>query len=192
MTTTPTNRRLTLADLSAADRERIAVCFHEAGHAVASVALGGAVTMAVVGPNGSGGAMGEVQHNHVPVGAMSAITYAGPWAQARWLAGRRPTQRDLYAVLDGHGCRDYAALQASGDTAEASRIVPLLERCWPAITTLAVKTLYHPRKACLARNADVLAALGITDGGGPGSHQLAMIRSGRAPGSFRVTPARSG
>jgi hypothetical protein len=34
---------------------------------------------------------------------------------------------------------------------------------------------------------DVCAALGLTDDGGPGSRGLAIIRSGRAPGSFTLT-----
>ena len=177
--------KLTLADLTETEREWIAVAFHESGHAVATVVLGGRISMAVVGSDGRSGALGETHPAHVPEGAMPLITFAGPWAEARWLAGRRPSTRDLFRVLDGHGCHDYRSLQASGGTAAVSSVVPLLERCWPAITRLASR-LYHPRTARLVRQPDVLAALGITDGGGPGSHELALIRSGSAPGTFRV------
>lgn len=187
---TRTTTKLALSDLSDTDRERIAVCFHEAGHAAAAVLLGGRISMAVVGPDRDR-SVGSTHHARVPAGAMPQITYAGPWAQARWLAGRRPTQADLFRVLEGHGCHDFRFLQADGGTAAGSVIVPMLDRCWPAITALAGQ-LYHPSKAQLIRQGDVLAALGITDGGGPGSMQLAMIRSGSAPGSFRVTAARSG
>jgi len=38
-----------------------------------------------------------------------------------------------------------------------------------------------------ANHADVCAALGLTDDGGPGSVELALIRSGSVPGAFTVT-----
>jgi hypothetical protein len=42
---------------------------------------------------------------------------------------------------------------------------------------------------CPRRFAAACATLGVTNGGGPGSFQLAMIRSGSAPGTFTVTRA---
>ena len=42
------------------------------------------------------------------------------------------------------------------------------------------------------RHEDVCAALELSDDGGPGSFELALIRSGCAPGTFTVTRAMSG
>ncbi len=39
----------------------------------------------------------------------------------------------------------------------------------------------------VARHADICAVLHLTDGGGPGSIELATIRSGCRPGTFTVT-----
>lgn len=177
-----TTTRLTLADLTETERERIAVAFHEAGHAVAATLLGGRISMAVVGSDGRDGALGETHHAHVPEGAMPSILFAGPWAEARWRAGRRPSSRELYRVLDGHGCRDYRSLQASGGTAAASARMPvLLERCWPSVVTLAQR-LWHPG---IARHADVCAALSIPTG--DNGHERSLILAGSAPGSFTTT-----
>ena len=114
-------------------------------------------------------------------------------AEARWLAGKRPSQRQLFAVLDDTGHLDRRALCAAaaadvcGDaSAEARLTVPtLLERAWPSVIIVA-QTIH---RAGEATHDDVLTALGITDGGGPASHALAMIRAGGSPGSFTVIPA---
>ena len=65
-------------------------------------------------------------------------------------------------------------------------VVPLLERCWPSIRTLAAQMWRDSE----VRHADVCAALGIPpqDNG----FELALIRSGSAPGTFTVTRAASG
>ncbi|MCH9735715.1 MAG: hypothetical protein K0U78_14385 [Actinomycetia bacterium] len=173
---------LTLADLTELERDRLAVAVHEAGHAVAATLLGGRISMACVGTFG-GYALGETRHSHVPAGAEPSILFAGPWAEARWLTGRRPTPRDMYRVLDGHGCRDYTALQASGGTAAASSVAVLLERCWPSVIELA-KRLWHPG---IARHTEVCAALGLSSDPDTRAVELALIRSGSAPGTFAVS-----
>ena len=116
---------------------------------------------------------------------MPSITYAGPWAEARWLAGRRPSQRDVYPVLDTTGHFDDKALCAAGGTVTGARVVPQLTRCWPSVAKVAQK-LYRDGEA---RHDAVCAALGLSDSGGPCSVELAMIRSGSVPGSFTVTRA---
>ena len=79
--------------------------------------------------------------------------------------------------------RDYVELLASGGTAAAAHVVPVLERCWEAVIA-AARQLHTEGEI---GHADVCAALGLTDGGGPGSIELAMIRSGSRPGSFTIT-----
>jgi hypothetical protein len=59
----------------------------------------------------------------------------------------------------------------------------LLTRCWHAVVVVAQR-LWRDSEV---RHADVCQALGLSDDGGPGSFELALIRSGHAPGSFTVT-----
>jgi hypothetical protein len=69
--------RLRLADLAAAERLRVAVSFHEAGHAIENVLLGGRIHAAAVGDGGDGrasGPLGATVHAQVP---------EGTWARGR-------------------------------------------------------------------------------------------------------------
>jgi hypothetical protein len=157
--------RLTLADLTDNDRQRIRTAFHEAGHAVAATVLGGRIFRAEVCDGRTFGVLGKTVHDHVPEGWWPSIVYAGPWAEARWLAGRRPTQRDMFGVLATTGRLDDKALSASGGFTEGARVVPLLERCWPSVIAVAQKLVRDNE----VRNEDVYDALHLTDGGGPGS-----------------------
>jgi hypothetical protein len=63
-----------------------------------------------------------------------------------------------------------------GNTSSEARLTvqPLLERAWPAVINLAKKVHVDGE----ATHDDVWKALGITDGGGPGSSQLASLRAG--------------
>jgi hypothetical protein len=72
---------------------------------------------------------------------------------------------------------------AAGGIAAGAGVEPLLARCWSSVVTVA-KQLYH---ATDARHDDVCAALCIpaTDN----AHELSLIRSGCAPGTFTVTRA---
>jgi hypothetical protein len=56
--------------------------------------------------------------------------------------GRRPSQRQLYAVLDVTGRCDWVLLVGAGITM-ATHIVPLLERSWPAIREVAAQLFSH-------------------------------------------------
>ncbi|MBV5244441.1 hypothetical protein KUF57_12950 [Mycolicibacterium sp. PAM1] len=181
-TTKARRRPLTLADLTEEKRRGLCVAVHEAGHAVAATVLGGRITAAVLGDGKTFGVLGRTVHRTVPEGTWPSILYAGPWAEARFIAGRRPSQRQLFAVLDGSGHLDSKALCAAaaadvyGDTsAEARLTVPtLLERAWPSVISVA-QTIHRTGEA---RHDDVCEALGITDGGGLTSTQLANLRAG--------------
>jgi hypothetical protein len=120
----------------------------------------------------------------MPHSARALIAYAGPFSQVRGRTGRRPTMRQMFAVMDAGGCRDYSELCASGGTVAGVDVVPLVERCWPAVTTVALKLF----KDGAVKNADVLAALGLSADDEVRGIELAMIRSGSAPGSFTVSP----
>lgn len=171
-----------MTDRTISQRRRVSV--HEAGHAVAAVVLGATVRISALDAPEHPERAGHTALRDVPPGALPPITYAGPWAEARLRAGRRPTERELHAVLSRAGHLDEAALCESGQSIEARRVVPLVERCW--ISVLAVADVIERRGA--ATHGDVCAAPGLPDGdhGGLGSATLAMIRSGAAPGTFAV------
>lgn len=40
----------------------------------------------------------------MPRASEPEVAYSGVWAQARWCHDRRPTQREVYSVLNGTGC----------------------------------------------------------------------------------------
>ncbi|MCV7223640.1 M50 family metallopeptidase [Mycolicibacterium elephantis] len=166
---------LRLTDLTPHERQHLETCVHEAGHAVAAALLGGRIHTAAVADSRVWGVTGKTVHDDVPDGSWASTVYAGPWAQARWRAGKRPTQREIYDVLATAAQHDDRALLASGGTqAVDQRLTGLLTRCWPGVVRVAQK-LHRDGEAT---HADVCAALGITDGGGPGSVQLANIRAG--------------
>lgn len=172
---------LTRADLTTREREIIERCFHEAGHAVAGVVLGGVLSRAVVSGGLRGGTIcAHATFEDLPPGEPE-IALAGPWAQARWRHDRTPRLRELYAVLDGAGRVDRNLISAAGGPAAAAGIVPVLQRCWPSIVTVAAQLW----RTTDARHGDICAALGIP--AADNSHELSLIRSGCAPGSFTIT-----
>ncbi len=162
--------------LSERELDRLATAFHEAGHAVAAVVLGGRVHPVLVDDHP------RTEFTTLPAGTTSAVALAGPWSEARWTNGRVPGPADVRAALSRNGSDDQA-LCAAGGPHQGAFVVPLLERCWPAVKVLT-KTLYFNGRG---GHADVTAALGLPDEGGPGSLGLAMIRSGSGPNTFRVS-----
>lgn len=178
------SKRLTLADLPAKKREHLELCVHEAAHAVAGVIYGARLRSAVVASGRVLGNQGmtRFEPDDFPEYRKAEVAYSGSYGQAKFRAGgRRPSQRELYAVLGTCGYKDErslvaAAASATGDHS-ARDVVPLLERCWPAVITLAQQL----RRSGEVRHDDVLAALGVTDGGGLTSVQLASLRSGSRP-----------
>lgn len=160
--------------LTDAEMQRIATAFHEAGHAAASVLAGGRVARAVINDGNP-----RTEFVSIPAGRETEVSYAGPWAEAWWLAGHTPGPADIRRVLAANRSDDRALCAAGGPHLEAT-VVPLLDRCWPAVKAVTSKLFHHGQ----VDHADVCAALGLTDDGGPGSLELAMIRSGSVPGSF--------
>ncbi len=181
-----------LAALIAHEHLRISVAWHEAGHAVAGVLLGGRLRTAAViegtrNSNAISAPRGETKMDALPAGRRAAFAYAGPWAELRGTTGRRPRLYALLAALDysSHATSDGAVLAMHGGTAAGDPVVPLLERCWPAVETVAQKLF----KDNCVEHKDVVAALGLSADAETRSVELALIRSGSAPGTFTVTAA---
>lgn len=178
---TAKKRRLTRADLTDRERRHLAACVHEAGHAVACAMLGGEINTAAVSNGRIFGVEGVTTFVSMPDTIDPKVTYAGVWAEARWEYGPRPTSAQLRHLRNRNRADD-KALCASGvrdmygnPTAEArSTVPPLLDKAWPAVVRVAQQLFTSGE----ATQADVLAALGITDGGGPGSSQIASLRAG--------------
>ena len=162
--------------LTDADRHRIAAAFHEAGHAVAAVALGGRIQRSVLDDTP------RTEFDVMPSGREPEVTFAGLWCEARWLAGGHPGPLDIHRVLAANPADD-KSLCAAGGHAEGAGVVSLLTRCWSPVVTVA-KKLFRDGEV---GHDDVCAALGLSDEGGPGSFELALIRSGSAPGTFTVS-----
>lgn len=182
-TTRPPRGQLTLADTTPRERQHLRTCVHEAGHAVAGVVLGALLRNSVVSTGRITGIQGLTSFSHdTPTWHQPSIAFAGPWAEARWLVEGRPSQRQLNRILDGSGYKDHRALCAAaardvfGDPTAQARlsVPPLVERAWPAVVRVAQQL----HRAGEVIQADVLAALGVDDGGGLTSSQLAGLRSG--------------
>lgn len=169
---------LPLADLTARECEHLELCVHEGVQSVAGVALSAQLRSAVVTKSKVMGLEGltTFEPTDFPSSREAKIAYSGVYGQAKFRAGghRRPTQREVFSILSRGGYKDERTLIAAGGTHLGQFVTPLVDRCWPAIIRTA-QTLY---KTGEVTQADVLAALGITDGGGRTSSQLANIRAG--------------
>ena len=152
--------------LTEADYERIAVAMHEAGHACAAILFGAKVRRAVLGDNP------RTEFHDLPGRYQAEITYAGPWCEARFRAGRRG-RFDINRAMP-IGSSDYTALVAAGGPDAGLGVVPVLHRSWSAVVTVTKKLFFDGH----AGHRDVCAALGLSDEGGPGSFELANIRAG--------------
>ncbi|MGE5693950.1 MAG: hypothetical protein ACM4D3_01565 [Candidatus Sericytochromatia bacterium] len=150
--------------------------------------VGGVLQSAVVsGGLRHGEISGLTTVDVMPPGHEPEVAFAGVWAQACWRHGRRPSQREMYGMLDGTGCKDRNMLSAAGGTAAGVGIVPLLERCWPTICEVATQLFGHSQVS----HDDVTKALGLSVDPNTAAIELAHIRVGSAPGSFTVTKALS-
>lgn len=167
------------SDLTETERARISASFHEAGHAVAAVLAGGRLTEVKL--NASGDSLGACTYEGLTVEGDHAVTYAGPWCEARWTHGPGLQLADIRSVIRSNPSDgDELALAASALPRHTERD---LETCWPAITTLA-KALYFDGTLT---HAAVTAALGLPESGGERSMAANMIRAGHAPGTYTVT-----
>ncbi|MFM8598890.1 MAG: hypothetical protein ACKOB8_07780 [Mycobacterium sp.] len=110
----------------------------------------------------------------------SHIAAASAVAEAMLTHGPRPTLRQIEARLCGSD-RDELHTEAMTTLrpvpVPAVEVIALLSRCWSAVADIGADLyLRH-----MLTHAHVCAALELTDEGGPGSVQLAMIRSGWMP-----------
>ena len=175
------------ADLTPREVDLCALAIHEAGHATACVLLSGHVRAVVASgdPDGDSPLRGNTLTDPAS-GTEPLIAYAGCWAEARWRVGRNPTQAEVVAVLSRNRCEggtgDDQVLMAAGGVAAAAGVPGLLTRNWAGVCRLA-GAVYRQGTA---RHADVLAALGLSDDAATRAVELSLLRSGAAPGTFRV------
>ncbi|BBZ64515.1 hypothetical protein [Mycolicibacterium monacense] len=192
---TTKKRRLTRADLTDRERRHLAACVHEAGHAVACAMLGGEIHSAVVSNGRIFGLQGSTTFAQLPDTIDARVTYAGLWAEARWEHGPRPTTAQLRHLRRTNGHDDARLCAAAtadvygyGDPSREARsaVPPLLDRAWPAVVRVAQQLFTSGE----ATHDDVCKALGITDGGGTGSSQIASLRAGlRSVPKIAAVPA---
>jgi hypothetical protein len=163
----------------------VRLCFHESGHAVIGAVFGGELRQAVVGGGRVTGLSGVTNFDDMAIARHPTTALAGPWAEARWLAGGRPSPRDLDAVLAAGGRKDRDALTAAGAAVPdvVGELSGLGERCWPAVVKVA-KRLYRDGEVF---HEQVCDALSIPETGN--AHHRSLIWAGAVPGSFTVTPA---
>ncbi|MEC4858335.1 hypothetical protein R2325_23130 [Mycobacteroides chelonae] len=103
------------------------------------------------------------------------------------MAGGRPSPEQVAAILADGGSCDQAQIHeahaASGGWAAVDHAAEdrLLARCWPSVLGLAARMFQKVE----IDHLDVLAALGLDRD--TSAFGLASIRSGSAPGSFRIS-----
>ena len=176
--------------LSDTDRQRLGLAVHEAAHAVVGVLHGATVESATLTADGSDGDCtftSEVFATSTR-GHRSLIAAAGAAAAAVFHHGPQPSLRQVEAQLGDSDREDLRLTSLSSRQSlpeQLTEVLPVVLRCWSAIGTLAAG-LYLGNELS---HADVCTALGLADGGGPGSLELAIIRSGGAPGTFTVVRA---
>jgi hypothetical protein len=157
------------------------VAVHEAGHAVAAQVLGGRVREAMIFPAWPGRTeldrQGMTSYRDLPEPARGSVLYAGTYAQARWCDGQRPRPHALAAARKRHGGTDDYELSALVSAGHWYRhdANPIIERCWPAVMTVAGKLF----ATNTANETDVLAALGCDElRRDAKTHRLASLRAG--------------
>ncbi|MBI3213153.1 MAG: hypothetical protein HYZ38_04975 [Mycobacterium sp.] len=157
--------------LTETDQNRIGTAFHEAGHAVAGVLLGGRIYQVLLDDK-----QPRTEYDRLPAGSRASTSFAGPWSEARWTLGRRPGPADLNRFLDIN-TSDNSVLCAAGGPAAGAEIAALLERNWSAVKSVTSRLYFKGR----ADHGDICKALGLDDEGGPTSFSLANLRAGLRP-----------
>lgn len=166
-----------------AARERAAMAVHESAHALAVVLLGGHVELAQLDPDDKPDHRGltTVTDGSLTADAQALVAHAGPWAEARFNAGRRPTQREVDRAYASSGHGDAALVAAAGGSiqADVSRVEKIIEDQWPAVLRLARRVA----KDGYCTHWHVCNELGFPSGdaGGPTSFGLSCVRSGMTP-----------
>ncbi|UHJ54417.1 hypothetical protein [Mycolicibacterium fortuitum] len=185
-TTTATPRVITRLDVAAkataAELAELDGGVHESAHAVTAALMGGRVRNAFVSRPGKVVPLqGRTAFASMSPDRNASVGYAGPWSDARWRVGGRPTHHDLAATLAAASPEDRKLMEAGGGHhAVDPNLTNLLERCWPSVIRLAGQLF----KLGEIHHEHVLAALGLTEENA--AHGLAVIRSGSAPGSFTI------
>lgn len=174
-----------LTDLTETERDRIATAFHEAGHAVVAVLAGGNVEEAVVYDKPREGLRGYTVHYDVPEHAERALTYSGPFCEARYMSGPHPSHRQIRDALRGTCDGDDLTAAAAG---LPRHIEPTLNTAWRSVCALAAELYSRGR----VEHADVLAALGVpADDSGAGLALVAsMIKAGMPPTPTKLAESR--
>ncbi|MFG3617479.1 M50 family metallopeptidase [Nocardia sp. NPDC047654] len=144
--------RLTLSDLTDSERNHVATCVHEAGHAVLAVLAGATVTQCYARPDGDGRAE---YFGHDPQ-REAGIAWAGPYAEALFIYDGQPSADVLNDYLTNASLEDAEALRGRrGWTVESD-----VRSAMPAIRRLAAR-LYAQG---FVTNTEVRAALGVRPG----------------------------
>ena len=112
---------------------------HESAHATAAVLLGARVAQVRLNPDRHADLWGwvdtvtpeEVRFNS------REVSFAGPWATARWRAGHTPTRPQIRAALAGSGDADDLAADPMAAVAGLPPIDAAMELLWPTILQLA-------------------------------------------------------
>lgn len=182
-------KKLTLRDITPEERERFAICAHDAGHATAATVFGdtvGTVTISPDHPTHAGRC--DLAAEQFAGLRRPHIAFAGPYAEAMWRHGGPPTSAVLRRVLTASGRDDERVIVAFGEPRPAE-VPRLVASCWASITGLARHLFINGA----ATQADVYRALWLPEHEPEArAFALASIRSGRAPGSFKITPAALG
>ena len=155
---------------------------HESAHCVAAVLLGGTVELAVLDPEDRPDLKGlATVEPGLSTEAQALVAHAGPYGEARFNAGRRPTQREVDRAYASSGHGDAALVAAVGGSiqADVSRVEKFIEDQWPTV----LKVARQIAREGFATHWSVTNALGFAagDAGGPSSFGLACIRSGMPP-----------
>lgn len=168
---------------------RVALALHEAGHAVVGAVYGATTELATLSADSSHGlctftadGFGPSAHAYRP-----HIAAAGAVAAAMLAHGPRPALHHIDRHLHGpdrHELHTMSLSTMQPMSASLLAVRPLVHQCWDAIADLATGLYFGDEIS----HADVCSALGLTDGGGPASMQLALLRSGGTPGSFLACP----
>lgn len=161
---------------------RVALALHEAGHAVVGAVYGATTEQATLSADSAHGlctftadSFGPSAHAYRP-----HIAAAGAVAAAMLAHGPRPALHHIERHLHGpdrHELHTMSLSTMQPMSASLLAVRPLVSQCWGAIADLATSLYFGDEIG----HSDVCAALGITDGGGPASMQLALLRSGSGP-----------
>ncbi|MGV9713337.1 hypothetical protein ACWDTI_22035 [Gordonia sp. NPDC003424] len=170
MASNQTRARLTRADVTPTERRMLAAALHESAHAIAGFVCGLDVERVRLFPNNPRHA-GACEFARHPGGTPPLVAYAGTVAELRWTLGCRPSAYQVSARLDTH--REDRAIVASAGTFDLDHARGLVDRCWPAVTTLARSLYVHGEVG----EGDVIKALRVPPGPA-GDRYVAELRSG--------------